>query len=205
MWVPEGHEPCSSRTPARWSFRPRPITRRFAPSTLAGRSRTRKTGGAPPARPSPPSSAKPARTTRIDAIGLTGQMHGCVLLDAAGEVLRPAMIWCDQRTQPECDQLTERVGFDRLIALVANPALPNFTLTKLLWVKAAPAGDLRPHRPRPLPQGLRPPPPHRRVRHRRPGSQRHPPPRCRPSPLERGARRTRRHPARLATARLRKP
>ena len=71
----------------------------------------------------------------VDAIGLTGQMHGCVLLDAAGEVLRPAMIWCDQRTQPECDLLTERVGFDRLIALVANPALPNFTLTKLLWVQ----------------------------------------------------------------------
>ncbi len=71
----------------------------------------------------------------VEAIGLTGQMHGCVMLDADGAVLRPALIWCDQRTQPECDWLTETIGFDRLIELVANPALPNFTLTKLLWVK----------------------------------------------------------------------
>lgn len=73
--------------------------------------------------------------TRIQGIGLTGQMHGCVMLDERGAVLRPALIWCDQRTQPECDWLTERIGFERLIELVANPALPNFTLTKLLWVK----------------------------------------------------------------------
>ncbi len=72
---------------------------------------------------------------QIEAVGLTGQMHGCVMLDEAGAVLRPALIWCDQRTQPECDWLTERIGFDRLIEMVANPALPNFTLTKLLWVK----------------------------------------------------------------------
>jgi len=71
----------------------------------------------------------------IESIGLTGQMHGCVLLDAAGEVLRPALIWCDQRTQPECDWLNSRLGRERLIELTCNPALPNFTLTKLLWVK----------------------------------------------------------------------
>ncbi|HZY62111.1 MAG TPA: xylulokinase [Edaphobacter sp.] len=71
----------------------------------------------------------------IEAVGLTGQMHGCVMLDAAGEVLRPALIWCDQRTQPQCDWLTEKIGFERLIELSANPALPNFTLTKLLWVR----------------------------------------------------------------------
>jgi xylulokinase len=71
----------------------------------------------------------------IEAIGLTGQMHGCVMLDAQGEVLRPALIWCDQRTQPQCDWLTAMVGFDRLIELTCNPALPNFTLTKLLWVR----------------------------------------------------------------------
>lgn len=75
------------------------------------------------------------RTAAIEAVGLTGQMHGCVMLSERGEVLRPALIWCDQRTQPECDWLTETVGFDHLIDLVANPALPNFTLTKLLWVK----------------------------------------------------------------------
>ncbi|MEO6804883.1 MAG: xylulokinase [Edaphobacter sp.] len=71
----------------------------------------------------------------IEAVGLTGQMHGCVMLDADGRVLRPALIWCDQRTQPECDWLTEKIGFERLIELTCNPALPNFTLTKLLWVK----------------------------------------------------------------------
>ena len=71
----------------------------------------------------------------IDAIGLTGQMHGCVMLDADGQVLRSALIWCDQRTQPQCDWLTEKIGFERLIELTCNPALPNFTLTKLLWVR----------------------------------------------------------------------
>src|SRR5215469_8111954 len=73
--------------------------------------------------------------SEIEAVGLTGQMHGCVMLDAAGEVLRPALIWCDQRTQPQCDWLTEKIGFERLIELTCNPALPNFTLTKLLWVR----------------------------------------------------------------------
>src|SRR5580693_3544186 len=71
----------------------------------------------------------------IQAVGLTGQMHGCVMLDADGKVLRPALIWCDQRTQPECDWLEEKIGRERLIELTCNPALPNFTLTKLLWVK----------------------------------------------------------------------
>src|ERR1700692_1604436 len=69
----------------------------------------------------------------IEAVGLTGQMHGCVMLDAEGKVLRPALIWADQRTQPQCDWLTEKIGFERLIELTCNPALPNFTLTKLLW------------------------------------------------------------------------
>ena len=71
----------------------------------------------------------------IAAIGLTGQMHGAVMLDENGEVLRPALIWCDTRTQPQCDWLTEKIGYERLIELTCNPALPNFTLTKLLWVK----------------------------------------------------------------------
>jgi xylulokinase len=73
---------------------------------------------------------------KIQAIALTGQMHGCVMLDADGEVLRPALIWCDQRTQPECDWLEAKIGRKRLIELTCNPALPNFTLTKLLWVRA---------------------------------------------------------------------
>jgi xylulokinase len=72
---------------------------------------------------------------KIDAVGLTGQMHGAVMLDAAGEVLRPSLIWCDQRTGPQCDWLHAQIGRERLIELTCNPALPNFTLTKLLWVK----------------------------------------------------------------------
>ena len=71
----------------------------------------------------------------IAAIALTGQMHGAVMLDEKGAVLRPSLIWCDTRTQPECDWLTEKIGYEKLIELTCNPALPNFTLTKLLWVK----------------------------------------------------------------------
>ncbi len=71
----------------------------------------------------------------IGAIGLTGQMHGAVMLDADGNVLRPSLIWCDQRTDAQCDWLHVRIGRERLIELTCNPALPNFTLTKLLWVR----------------------------------------------------------------------
>jgi xylulokinase len=74
--------------------------------------------------------------TEIAAIGLTGQMHGAVLLDENDEVLRPALIWCDQRTQKECNILDETVGTRRLVELTSNPALTNFTLTKLMWVRA---------------------------------------------------------------------
>jgi xylulokinase len=73
--------------------------------------------------------------SEIGAIGLTGQMHGAVMLDAEGRVLRPSLIWCDQRTDAQCDWLHERIGRERLIELTCNPALPNFTLTKLLWVR----------------------------------------------------------------------
>jgi len=72
---------------------------------------------------------------KVEAVGLTGQMHGCVMLDVNGNVLRPALIWCDQRTQPEADWLNNTIGYEKIIQLVANPALPNFTLTKLLWVR----------------------------------------------------------------------
>jgi xylulokinase len=74
-------------------------------------------------------------TQPVESIALTGQMHGCVMLDANGAVLRPSLIWCDQRTQPQCDWLHATIGREELIQLVANPALPNFTLTKLLWVR----------------------------------------------------------------------
>ncbi len=77
-----------------------------------------------------------ATGAEVLAVGLSGQMHGLVLLDAAGEVLRPALIWCDQRTEEECRAITERVGAKRLIELVANPALTGFTLPKIWWVRA---------------------------------------------------------------------
>jgi len=72
---------------------------------------------------------------RVDAIGVTGQMHGLVLLDEQDNVLRPSIIWCDQRTEEQCREITRRVGAQRLIKLVANPALTGFTLPKILWVR----------------------------------------------------------------------
>ena len=80
-------------------------------------------------------AATGARPADIVAIGLTGQMHGAVLLDAAGEVLRPAILWNDQRTAAECDLIRERVGFERLVATTGNDALTGFTAAKLVWVQ----------------------------------------------------------------------
>src|SRR5580658_4202326 len=72
---------------------------------------------------------------QIACVGFSGQMHGAVMLDAADKVVRPALIWCDVRTQKQCDQLNQRIGPEKLIRLTCNPALTNFTLTKLLWVR----------------------------------------------------------------------
>jgi len=71
----------------------------------------------------------------ISAVGLSGQMHGAVLLDADDKLLRPSIIWCDQRSEAQCQQLTEQIGASRLIELTCNPALTGFTLPKILWVK----------------------------------------------------------------------
>jgi xylulokinase len=71
----------------------------------------------------------------VASIGLTGQMHGAVLLDADGKVLRPSLIWCDTRSAPQCDWLHATLGRERVIEWTCNPALPNFTLTKILWVR----------------------------------------------------------------------
>ena len=68
-------------------------------------------------------------------IGLSGQMHGLVALDAADRVLRPAILWNDQRTAAECAEIEERVGLERLIALTGNRALTGFTAPKLLWLR----------------------------------------------------------------------
>ena len=71
----------------------------------------------------------------IACVGFSGQMHGAVMLDESDEVVRPALIWCDVRTEKQCIDFTAKVGAERLIQLTCNPALPNFTLTKFLWVR----------------------------------------------------------------------
>jgi len=76
-----------------------------------------------------------AGNPNVICVGLAGQMHGAVLLDERNQVLRPALIWCDQRTQAQCDWLNAKLGPQRIIELTCNPALTNFTLTKLLWVR----------------------------------------------------------------------
>jgi xylulokinase len=71
----------------------------------------------------------------IAAVGLTGQMHGAVLLDQADRVLRPAILWNDQRTAAECDAIRRAVGAQRLIEITGNDALTGFTAPKLVWVR----------------------------------------------------------------------
>ena len=71
----------------------------------------------------------------VVAIGLTGQMHGLVLLDERNEVLRPAILWNDQRTAAECDVIRDTIGRERLIAITGNDALTGFTAPKLVWVR----------------------------------------------------------------------
>lgn len=71
----------------------------------------------------------------IACVGFSGQMHGAVMLDNQDEVVRPALIWCDQRTEAQVQELASLFGVDRLIQLTCNPPLTNFTLTKFLWVR----------------------------------------------------------------------
>ncbi|TAL11255.1 MAG: xylulokinase [Chloroflexota bacterium] len=71
----------------------------------------------------------------VEAIGLTGQMHGAVLLDGDGRVLRPAILWNDQRTAAECDEIRASVGAERLIEITGNDAITGLTAPKLLWVR----------------------------------------------------------------------
>jgi xylulokinase len=71
----------------------------------------------------------------IACVGFSGQMHGAVLLDSADEVVRPAIIWCDQRSEAQSRELEQMFGRDTLIRLTCNPPLTNFTLTKFLWVR----------------------------------------------------------------------
>ena len=75
----------------------------------------------------------------IRGVGLSGQMHGLVILDSSNAVIRPSLIWCDQRSQPQVDCINRKLGTETLKA-IANPVLTGFTLSKLLWVR-----DNEPH------------------------------------------------------------
>jgi xylulokinase len=75
------------------------------------------------------------KAEEVKGIGLSGQMHGLVMLDKDDNVLRPAIIWCDQRTSEECKEITNIIGAERLIEITANPALTGFTASKIMWVK----------------------------------------------------------------------
>jgi xylulokinase len=74
---------------------------------------------------------------QIVGLGLTGQMHGATFLDAADQVIRPAILWNDQRTADACAEISERVGAERLIALTGNPALTGFQAPKIVWLRHA--------------------------------------------------------------------
>ena len=73
--------------------------------------------------------------SEITGIGLSGQMHGLVLLDAAGQVIRPAILWNDQRASRECDYIRERLGLEELVRITGNDAFPGFSAPKLLWLR----------------------------------------------------------------------
>ncbi len=74
-------------------------------------------------------------SANIRGLGFSGQMHSLVLLDERDKLLRPAILWCDTRTDEECRWLNETIGRETLGRLVGNPALEGFTLPKILWVK----------------------------------------------------------------------
>ena len=71
----------------------------------------------------------------VVGIGLSGQMHGLVMLDSSDKVIRPALIWCDQRSQPQVDFINGRLGAETVLRCTANPVLTGFTLPKLLWIR----------------------------------------------------------------------
>ena len=71
----------------------------------------------------------------IAGLGLTGQMHGMVMLDAKGQVLRPCIMWNDQRTAAQCEWIMNAVGRERFLELTLNPALPGFTAPKIIWTR----------------------------------------------------------------------
>lgn len=71
----------------------------------------------------------------VRGVGLSGQMHGSVFLDGENRVLRPALLWCDQRTAAQCEWITDTVGRDRVVELTSNPVLTGFTAPKVIWLR----------------------------------------------------------------------
>ena len=135
--APAAPAPSSSTAQATSSPHTPPTTRRSTPSTSAGLSRTPRTGGARPG--GHPGALKAAATAGHGSRDRRRRPHrpDARLRHARrrGPVLRPALIWCDQRTQREADWLDRTSATKRSSSSSANPALPNFTLTKLLWVR----------------------------------------------------------------------
>jgi len=76
-----------------------------------------------------------AEAGEVDGVGLTGQMHGSVFLDGSDRVIRPALLWNDQRTQAQCDRITQSVGEERLISISGNTALTGFQAPKIVWLR----------------------------------------------------------------------
>ena len=114
----------------------------------------------------------------IRGIGLSGQMHGLVILDHAHQVIRPSLIWCDQRSQAQVDFINRTAGVENVLAWTANPVLTGFTLPKLLWVRDHEPQNFERVRQDAAAEGLRPLPLDRRIRQRRFGRFRHGDVRC---------------------------
>src|SRR5258708_33237301 len=89
---------------------------------------------------------------QVASLGLTGQMHGAVFLDSKERVIRPALLWNDQRTSAQCAEITNRLGRDRLVAIAGNPALTGVPAPQPLWPRAAPPAHQRRIAHPPLPQ-----------------------------------------------------
>ncbi len=80
---------------------------------------------------------------QVASLGLTGQMHGAVFLDSKDSVIRPALLWNDQRTASQCTDITNLLGRDRLMAIAGNPALTGFQAPKLLWLRETEPANYR--------------------------------------------------------------
>jgi xylulokinase len=78
--------------------------------------------------------------SQVRGVGLSGQMHGSVFLDQCNQVIRPALLWCDQRTAAQCDWITQTVGAEKVVELTSNPVLTGFTAPKVVWLR-----DNEPH------------------------------------------------------------